>query len=82
MTYFVLLIGVINSFKVFSLVHVQVAGRGPLNSAEVLVLTFYRLAFQQFRFGQAAAVSFILFAIVLAFTFLQQRFAEKRVHYE
>jgi len=81
-TYFVLLIGVINSFKVFSLVHVLLPDAGPLNSAEVLVFYLYRLAFQQFRFGQAAAVSFILFAIVLAFTFLQQRFAEKRVHYE
>lgn len=81
-TYFVLLIGVINSFKVFSLVHVLLPDAGPLNSAEVLVFYLYRLAFNQFRFGQAAAVSFILFAIVLGFTFLQQRFAEKRVHYE
>lgn len=81
-TYFVLVIGVINSFKIFSLIHVLLPDAGPLNSADVLVFYLYRLAFHQFRFGQAAAVSFILFAIVLGATFLQQRFAEKRVHYE
>lgn len=81
-TYFVLLIGVINSFKVFSLIHVLAPDGGPLNSVEVLVFYLYRLTFQRFKFGQGAAVSFILFAIVLGLTFIQQRVAEKRVHYE
>lgn len=81
-TYFVLLIGVINSFQVFSLVHVLAPDGGPLNSLEVLVFYLYRLTFHEFRFGQGAAVSFVLFAIVLGLSLLQQRFAEKRVHYE
>ena len=81
-TYFVLLIGVINSFQVFSLMHVLAPDGGPLNSLEVLVFYLYRLTFQEFRFGRGAAVSFILFAIVLGLSLLQQRFAEKRVHYE
>ncbi|MDF1521405.1 MAG: sugar ABC transporter permease [Trueperaceae bacterium] len=81
-TYFVALIGVINSFKVFSLIHVMLPDGGPLDSAQVLVFYLYELAFQSFRYGRAAALSFILFGIVLAITFLQQRFAEKRVHYE
>ncbi len=81
-TYFVLLIGIINSFKVFSLMHVMAPDGGPLNSVEVLVFYLYRLTFQQFKFGQGAAVSFILFAIVLGLAFIQQRVAEKRVHYE
>ncbi len=81
-TYFVVLIGVINSFKVFSLVHVLAPDGGPLNSVEVMVFYLYRLTFQRFKFGQGAAVSFILFAIVLGLTFIQQRVAEKRVHYE
>jgi multiple sugar transport system permease protein len=81
-TYFVLLIGVINSFKVFSLIHVLLPDAGPLDSAKVLVFYLYELAFQSFRYGRASALSFILLAIVLVLTFLQQRFAEKRVHYE
>ncbi len=81
-TYFVLLIGIINSFQVFSLVHVLAPDGGPLNSVEVLVFYLYRLTFQEFKFGQGASVSFILFAIVLGISLLQRRFAEKRVHYE
>ena len=81
-TFFVLVIGIINSFKVFSLIHVMTPDGGPLNSTEVMVFYLYRLAFQEFKFGKAAAVAFILFAIVLAITFIQQRFIEPRVHYE
>jgi multiple sugar transport system permease protein len=38
---------------------------GPGTSSEVLALYMYRTAFESFNFGQAAAVGFILFAIVL-----------------
>ena len=80
-TYFVLVIGIINSFKVFSQIHVLTPDGGPLNSTEVVVFYIYRLAFQEFKFGQASAVAFILFAIVLAITFIQRRVIEPRVHY-
>ena len=39
---------------------------GPGTSSEVLALYMYRLAFESFNFGQAAAVGFILFAIIFA----------------
>lgn len=81
-TFFVLVIGVINSFKVFSQIHVLTPDGGVLNSTEVLVFYLYRLAFQNFKFGEAAAVAFILFAIVLGLTYLQRRVIEPRVHYE
>lgn len=81
-TFFVLVVGIINSFKVFSLIHVLVPDGGPLNSAEVIVFYLYRLAFQEFKFGQAAAVSFILLAVVLGITYIQRRFIEPRVNYE
>jgi len=81
-TFFVVVIGIINSFKVFSLIHVMTPEGGPLNSTEVLVFYIYRLAFQEFRFGKAAAVAFILFAIVLGITVFQRRVIEPRVHYE
>jgi multiple sugar transport system permease protein len=80
-TFFVVVIGIINSFKVFSLIHVMTPEGGPLNSTEVMVVYLYRLAFEEFKFGKAAAVAFILFAIVLAITFIQRRIIEPRVHY-
>lgn len=39
---------------------------GPGTSSEVLALFMYRTAFESFNFGQAAAVGFILFALVFA----------------
>ncbi|MBZ0304436.1 MAG: sugar ABC transporter permease, partial [Anaerolineae bacterium] len=81
-TFFVLVVSIINSFKVFSLIHVLVPDGGPLNSAEVIVFYLYRLAFQEFKFGRAAAVSFILLAVVLFITYIQRRFIEPRVNYE
>ena len=80
-TFFVVVIGIINSFKVFSLIHVMTPEGGPLNSTEVMVVYLYRLAFEEFKFGKAAAVAFILFGIVLAITYIQRRFIEPRVHY-
>lgn len=43
---------------------------GPGNSSEVLALYMYRLAFDFFKFGEAAAIGFILFTIVLLFSLL------------
>lgn len=39
---------------------------GPGTASEVLALLMYRMAFESFNFGGAAAVGFVLFAIVLA----------------
>jgi len=81
-TFFVVVVGIINSFKYFSLIHVMTPNGGPLQSTEVLVFYIYRLAFQEFKFGTAAAVAYILFLIVLVVTAVQRRVIEPRVHYE
>jgi len=81
-TYFVLVMSIINSFKVFAQIHVLTPEGGPLGSTKVMVFYVYELAFQQFHFGRAAAVAFILFTIVLAITFLQRWLIEPRVHYQ
>jgi len=81
-TYFVLVMSVINSFKVFAQIHVLTPDGGPLGSTEVMVFYIYELAFREFHFGRAAAVAFILFAMVLAITFVQRWLIEPRVHYQ
>lgn len=80
--YFVIIIGVINSFKIFTQIHVMTPNGGPLNSTAVFVYEIYNRSFNQYKFGQAAALSFIMFVIVVIFTFAQQKFGSKRVHYE
>lgn len=60
----VIMMGFIFTFKVFDLVFVMTNG-GPVNATELLSTLAYRLSFDQFQFSLGAAVSNILFAILL-----------------
>lgn len=60
----VLMLGMIYTFKVFDLVFVMTNG-GPADSTEVLSTLAYRYSFDQFNFSLGAAVSNILFLILL-----------------
>jgi multiple sugar transport system permease protein len=76
--FFVLVTSVIGSFQVFGAVYVMTEG-GPLHSTDVAVFHIYQEAWEYFRFGDAAAMSWVLFAIIFAATWLQFRTLERRV---
>ena len=80
-TYFVLIVSVIGSFQVFSQVYVMTGG-GPLNRTMVLVYYLYDRAFGSFRIGYAAAIAFVLFAIILGLTLVQRTLLQHRIHYD
>jgi len=80
-TYFVVLISIINSFKVFTQISVMTPRGGPLYSTGVMVFYIYQQAFEGYKIGRASAAAMILFLGVLAITFVQKRIGEKRVHY-
>ena len=86
--FFSLVIGIIGSFQVFAQAFVMTgsaqpgAEGGPNNSTLFLVLYLYKKAFQEFRMGYAAALAWLLFFIILAFTFLQKRLGSRWVYYE
>lgn len=69
-TFFVMIMLVINCFKVFDLVQVMTDG-GPGRATNVLVYDIYKEAFVKFNFGYASAISMVLFAIVLIITIIQ-----------
>ena len=75
--FFVLVTSVIGSFQVFSLVYVMTEG-GPLGATDVAVFHIYREAWEFLRFGNAAAMSWVLFGVVFAATWLHFRFLERR----
>ena len=75
--FFVLVTSVIGSFQVFGLVYVMTEG-GPLGATDVAVYHIYREAWEFLRFGNAAAMSWILFAVVFIATWLHFRFLEGR----
>ena len=78
---FVLVTGVIGSFQVFDTVYVLTNG-GPGNSTEVMNSLIYKSAFIGFRIGDAAAMSVVLFLVILAVTVGQFVYFRKRTTYE
>lgn len=77
---FNMIIGIIGSFQVFSSAFIMTGG-GPRDATLFLVLYIYRNAFQFFRMGYAAALSWMLFAIIMVFTGLQFLVANRWVYY-
>ncbi|HUA40087.1 MAG TPA: sugar ABC transporter permease [Streptosporangiaceae bacterium] len=78
---FVLVTGVIGSFQVFDTLYVLTQG-GPGNSTEVMNLRIYQVAFTDFKLGEAAAMSVVLFGMILIFTIGQFLFFKNRTTYE
>lgn len=76
--FFVLVTSVIGSFQVFGAVYVMTEG-GPLRATDVAVFHIYEEAWEFLRFGDAAAMSWILFAIIFGVTWLHFRTLERRV---
>ena len=76
-TFFILVTSMIGSFQVFTQVYVMTEG-GPLQATEVIVYYIYKNAWDYLRMGYASAVSFILFAIIMALTWAQFKMLGKR----
>jgi multiple sugar transport system permease protein len=79
--FFLLIIGVINSFQVFTIALVMTNG-GPMNSTLFTVLYIYTLGFKLFKMGYAATVAWVLFLIIMIFTVAQFKLASRWVYYE
>jgi multiple sugar transport system permease protein len=80
-TFFVLVISIINSFQVFDQAFIMTEG-GPANATNTLVFNIYRYAFQFFQMGYAAAMAWVLFAIIFVVTLIQFRYQKQWVYYE
>ncbi len=80
-TFFVLVIGVINSFQVFDQALIMTQG-GPANATNTIVFHIYRNAFQFFKMGYASAMAWVLFAIIFVVTLLQFRYQRRWVNYD
>jgi multiple sugar transport system permease protein len=79
--FFNLVIGIISSFQVFVNAYLITQG-GPKNSTLFLVLYIYRTAFQSQKMGYASALSWLLFFILMVFSFVVFKFLGSRVYYE
>ena len=78
---FVTVIDMISSFQVFDTVYVMTNG-GPGYATTVLNFSIYQHGFEFLQMGYAAALSMILFVIILIVTVLQFLYFRKRLVYD
>ncbi len=80
-TFFNLVLGIIGALQYFTDAFV-ITGGGPNNATLFIAVYLYRHAFQYLNFGYAAAISWVLFFIVMLLTLLVFRSSPLWVFYE
>jgi multiple sugar transport system permease protein len=82
-----LVLGIIGSFQVFTIVYLIYTptgsgSAGPEDSALMYMVFLYRNAFQYFNVGYAAALSWLLFLVIVGLTLVMFRLQRRWVYYE
>lgn len=67
-----IILSVVWTFNMFNIPYLVSAGE-PAGSTEILITQAYKIAFEQYRYGYAAAYSTIIFAILLIYGVFQNR---------
>ena len=86
--FFVLIMGIIGSFQIFTPVFLlgganyAQAAAGPMNSLLFWVVYIYNQGFFYFQMGYASALAWLLFMILVALTLIQFWLARRWVYYE
>ena len=70
----------INALQLFDEVYLSTQG-GPLNATTVLVYYIYTQAFQDFNFGYASAIAYLLFIVIVVVTAIQFRVSRRFTYY-
>jgi multiple sugar transport system permease protein len=79
-SFFLLVIGVIGAFQVFTEAFIMTNG-GPLNATTTIVFYLWQMGFRQFQMGYATAIAYALFGIIFVFTCIQVRFLYREADY-
>lgn len=80
---FSVVMGTISYLQLFTqVVNLNFADQGgPLNSTLSVALYIYQVAFQRFTMGRAAAITVVLFIIIMTVTLIQMKLVSRRVEY-
>lgn len=76
-----LILAIIGSFGAFEFAFIAAEG-GPNYATWFIALHIYATAFKYYEMGFASALSWLLFVVIAAFTYLQFRLARRWVYYE
>jgi multiple sugar transport system permease protein len=73
-TFFVVTVGVIGTFQLFDQSYIFSGGTGgPNNATLTVVLLIYQAVFRNLQMGYAAAIAFLLAAVIIIITLIQRR---------
>ena len=79
-TFFLLITSIIGAFQQFGLPYLLTSG-GPVGRTTTIAYYLYTSAFKNFEMGYAAAMSYVLFAMIFVFTLLHMRFTYRDIQY-
>jgi ABC-type sugar transport system permease subunit len=80
-TFLVFVMKTMGAFKIFEAAYIMTEG-GPGGSTETIVYYIYKNGFEWFRMGYAAAIAWVLFAIIFLCTLFQFKIQKTWVYYE
>lgn len=78
---FLAVMGVMRSLKIFGEIFVMAENGGPLNSTRSVVFHIVETSFESYRMGYGAAMTVILFVIIIAITVFQLKVLTKKFSY-
>lgn len=78
--FFLTIVDVIASFKVFETIQIITQG-GPQNSTNTLVFSLYEYGFSFYKIGYSATIGVVLMVFVSIFTLIYFRVLSKKIHY-
>ena len=83
--FFLLVMGLIWGFQVFEPIYMLGGGTGeagtkfgPNDGGLTMVPLIFQTGFESFKMGQASAIAYVLFGIILFFTLVQMKFLKKK----
>jgi multiple sugar transport system permease protein len=79
-TYFLSLIAIIGTFKAFNHIWVMRLGEA-LGTTDTFSVVIFSEFFEKYRFGYSSALAFVLFAIILSLTYINNKVQGSRVFY-
>lgn len=80
--FFVMVTGISGAFQVYDSAYIMVENGGPSKSLMFYNLYLFNTAFKDQAMGKASAMAWILFAIIMFFTLVQQQASKKWVYYD
>ena len=76
-SFYLMIILIVQSFQIFGAIYIMTGG-GPLGATTTLVYQMYKTAFAYADFGYSAAISTVVFLIILTFSILGTRLTRRK----